>query len=632
MKKRDKKKKVIDTIIIGCDHSGHSQKKELINIIQKDYDVKIIDVGTDDNKSCHYTDFAHKGCQMMNDTSRLILMCTTGTGMNMVANKYPGIRCVHGHTVHQVGMSRKHNNANALAMGVALNQMSDMKAMVQTFIDTDFEECDADGNPTRHSIRVNKIEDDLPNKIEHTTTTNVSTDNNTYMSTSSNDKDVTHTDIFKPQKARKAMSLGNMRKRDHVYPVQVKLNDKPFQPRELPPPPPEDTMLFTKTNFFIKNETLESEPSETNSLKVQVDSNDLEDIINDKIENAQLLNAVNEHDEMEHKPLSTNQDDAPVLVMTKDVDIINDIEKERLSKLESGRKANKISGGDKYKKPQDKQDINDYLSELDKAKYVPSSGEPVRKLPSDEKEINIDIDDLDDDEVFVNVPVPEATTRDEVKREEVKRDEVKRDEVVDVSKENVKAEQKMALRNEAKQTLAILKDLQEHEKRKEKEEPKRKMPVRPTQPSSLVPVKVDSIPKASKVAFNPNAVPRNVAFNPNNSVKMNPNSTQKDVKVKTKKIESSSRSVQRSTSIINTTSTMSNKLDYPDSIDTDNTKMATMVNYMNNCNEASKLQQAIMRQIVELRERMKLVSRDLKAEMDCVFDLSEETQETDTSL
>lgn len=599
MKKRDKTENVIDTIIIGCDHSGHNQKKELIDIIQKDYDVKIIDVGTDNNKSCHYTDYAHRGCQLMNDTSRLILMCTTGTGMNIIANKYSGIRCVHGHTIHQVGMSRKHNNTNALAMGIASSEMSDMKAMVQIFMDTDFEECNADGNLTRHAIRVNKIEDDLPNKIEHNTTTNVTIDNNTYMSTP-NDKDVTHTDIFKPQKARKAMSLSNMRKRDNVYPTQVKLNDKPFQPRELPPPPPEDTTLFTKTSFFVKKEVLDSDTSETNSLKVQIDPNELENIINDKIENVQLLGTVNELDEMEHKPLTPDNDNnGPVLVMTKDVDIINDIEKERLGKKSSEHKAKRLN------------DIN---------KYIPSLGKPVRDLsppvkePEPKREITIDIDDLDDDdEVFINEPFSER---------------------VDVSKENVKSEQQMALRTEAEYTLSVLKDLQEHEKRKESKPPKRPMPIPPSK-SSLIPVKVDSVPKSSKVAFNPNIVPRKVAFNPNTvsrNVALNPNTSTKDTFSKVKKIESNSRSVKPITSINNTKSTMSNKLDYPDSIDTDNTKMATMVNYMNNCNEASKLQQAIMRQIVELRERMKLVSRDLKSEMNCVFDLSEETEDTDESL
>ena len=71
---------------------------------------------------------------------------------------------------------------------------------------------------------------------------------------------------------------------------------------------------------------------------------------------------------------------------------------------------------------------------------------------------------------------------------------------------------------------------------------------------------------------------------------------------------------------------MPNHLEYPDTINTDNTLLPVMANYVQNCSEAAKLEEEIMRKIVELRERVRLIYRDLNAEMGTVFNLNDTTQ------
>lgn len=149
------------TIYIGSDHAGYQTKEVIKQSLPNNY--RVVDVGCNSPESCHYPDVAHSACQQYlmenNENSRIILICATGTGMNMVANKYPGVRCCHGHTISQVTRSRIHNDANGLALGAKSLDISDMQGMVSKFLETEFEDSG------RHRDRVNKIEPEFHKKM-----------------------------------------------------------------------------------------------------------------------------------------------------------------------------------------------------------------------------------------------------------------------------------------------------------------------------------------------------------------------------------------------------------------------------------------------------------------------------------
>ena len=139
-------------IAIGCDHGGINLKPVLIDYLTKN-GIEYQDYGTFDNKSCDYNEYAvavsnavvNKQCDLG------ILICGTGIGMSIVANKIKGIRCGHCHDVFSAKMTRLHNNANVLAMGERVVGPGLMLEIVDAFINTKFSE------EERHVNRVNKI-------------------------------------------------------------------------------------------------------------------------------------------------------------------------------------------------------------------------------------------------------------------------------------------------------------------------------------------------------------------------------------------------------------------------------------------------------------------------------------------
>lgn len=155
----------ITKLYIGSDHRGFNHKQNLIEFIKSKYSIDVIDIGCSNTNSCDYTDVAHNGANLtlQDPNARLILLCGSGTGMSIVANRYQGIRCAYGHKIIQVALARQHNNINALALGtnIEIMDLSDMRAMVQVFIETAFEELDTINNPSRHTIRVAKIDSDI---------------------------------------------------------------------------------------------------------------------------------------------------------------------------------------------------------------------------------------------------------------------------------------------------------------------------------------------------------------------------------------------------------------------------------------------------------------------------------------
>jgi ribose 5-phosphate isomerase B len=138
-------------IAIGADHAGFLLKESLKQeLVKQGYVVD--DRGTHSQDSCDYPDFAsavaHEVAGGRADYG--VLVCFTGTGMAIAANKVNGVRAVWGANPDQVSLARAHNNANVLALGAKYTTLEAATAMLDTFLHGSFE-------GGRHQRRVNKI-------------------------------------------------------------------------------------------------------------------------------------------------------------------------------------------------------------------------------------------------------------------------------------------------------------------------------------------------------------------------------------------------------------------------------------------------------------------------------------------
>lgn len=141
-------------IAIGCDHGGYILKQACIDAV-KSLGHEIIDFGTNNAEvSVDYPDFSYKVAMaiIQGQADKGILLCGTGIGISIAANKVKGIRCAHITDIFSAQMVAEHNDANIIAMGGRITAPKDAKAMTIKFLTTPF----AGG---RHLIRVNKITD-----------------------------------------------------------------------------------------------------------------------------------------------------------------------------------------------------------------------------------------------------------------------------------------------------------------------------------------------------------------------------------------------------------------------------------------------------------------------------------------
>ena len=139
-------------ITIGSDH-GAVQLKEEVKMVLKEYgDVEVKDVGTFGTDSVDYPDIAEKVCGdvVSGKADRGIVLCGTGIGISIAANKIKGIRCALCNDVFSAKMSRQHNDANVLAMGGRVMGFGPAGEIVRAFVEGKFE-------GGRHERRVNKI-------------------------------------------------------------------------------------------------------------------------------------------------------------------------------------------------------------------------------------------------------------------------------------------------------------------------------------------------------------------------------------------------------------------------------------------------------------------------------------------
>ena len=126
-------------VAIGCDHGGINLKPVLLDHLKKK-GVEYKDFGTFSTESCDYNDYGLAVAEAVarGEFDRGILICGTGIGMSITANKVKGIRCGHCHDVFSAKMTRLHNDANVLAMGERVIGPGLMLEIVDAFLLTEF--------------------------------------------------------------------------------------------------------------------------------------------------------------------------------------------------------------------------------------------------------------------------------------------------------------------------------------------------------------------------------------------------------------------------------------------------------------------------------------------------------------
>jgi len=138
-------------IAIGSDHAGFGLKEDILGLL-KGLDIDIIDCGTNTMESVDYPDFGARVSELVSsgEVERGMLICGTGLGMSMVANKYPNVRAALCNDLFSAKMSRMHNDANILVMGGRVIGKDLAAEIVKVWLSTPFE-------GERHLKRLNKI-------------------------------------------------------------------------------------------------------------------------------------------------------------------------------------------------------------------------------------------------------------------------------------------------------------------------------------------------------------------------------------------------------------------------------------------------------------------------------------------
>ena len=144
----------MERIAIASDHGGYAIKKAIAEyLVEKGHEID--DLGPYSSDSVDYTDFAHMVAQRIanNKEKRAILVCGTGIGMSITANRYPGVRAALGNDIYSARMSRLHNDSNVLVLGGRIVGPDLALEIVSTWLDTGFE-------GGRHNRRIKKIDQD----------------------------------------------------------------------------------------------------------------------------------------------------------------------------------------------------------------------------------------------------------------------------------------------------------------------------------------------------------------------------------------------------------------------------------------------------------------------------------------
>lgn len=140
-------------LIIGSDHGAVELKESVKEVLKEFQDIEVQDVGTFGTEAVDYPDIAAKVCAEVTSgrAERGIVLCGTGIGISIAANKIKGIRCALASDVYSAKMSREHNDANVLAMGGRVLGAGLAGEIVRAWVTTDF------SHGERHTRRVEKI-------------------------------------------------------------------------------------------------------------------------------------------------------------------------------------------------------------------------------------------------------------------------------------------------------------------------------------------------------------------------------------------------------------------------------------------------------------------------------------------
>ena len=140
-----------EKVILASDHAGFKLKEEIKKFLIKKR-KKVLDLGTKNTSSVDYPDYAHLLSKKMKKSENQfgILICGSGIGMSMVANKHKNIRAALCYDTKSTKLSRQHNNANVMTIGAKLIKKNIALKCVSTFLETDF-------NRGRHLRRIKKI-------------------------------------------------------------------------------------------------------------------------------------------------------------------------------------------------------------------------------------------------------------------------------------------------------------------------------------------------------------------------------------------------------------------------------------------------------------------------------------------
>jgi len=138
-------------VILSADHAGNTIRNEIKDLLEE-MGIEYVDTGVEDASSVDYPDFALPAAERVakGEFDRGILICGTGIGMSISANKVPGIRCALVHDVFSAKATRQHNDSNVLAMGERVIGPSLAREIAKVWLETEFE-------GGRHLRRVDKI-------------------------------------------------------------------------------------------------------------------------------------------------------------------------------------------------------------------------------------------------------------------------------------------------------------------------------------------------------------------------------------------------------------------------------------------------------------------------------------------
>ena len=138
---------------LGCDHGAYTLKEHLKTYLTK-LGHEVVDCGTYSTDSCHYPVFAKAAAEKVasGECERGIVLCTTGIGISIAANKVHGVRCALCRDLLSAQLTRQHNNANMLALAGGFTGPFEAEKIVDTFLTTEFE-------GGRHATRVDMMMD-----------------------------------------------------------------------------------------------------------------------------------------------------------------------------------------------------------------------------------------------------------------------------------------------------------------------------------------------------------------------------------------------------------------------------------------------------------------------------------------